>query len=329
MNNRTEQTDRPAAPVVGDIPIANAAQPADTGRASLSRRGLFLAIAGACLFSTKPVIIKFTYDYPIDATTLMALRMAFSLPFYLGFALLAFRQRARQGIKTDYSPKTLTQTALIGMVGYYLAAYLDLEGLTMITAQFERLILFTYPGFVILFASLFLGQKIPSHFFMAAALTYFGLAIIFGQDLKLFGDEVWRGAAYVLGASISFACYILFSQFPISKLGSRLFTCFAMIAASLAILVHFVLTHPVAVLVQPVEVYGLVLLIAVMATVIPSFLVAAAIEDIGSGPTAMLSGIGPVFTTVLGISLLGEVFTFWHFVGMALVIYGVLHLSQK
>ena len=295
----------------------------------LSRKGIALAIAGACLFSTKPILIKFVYDYPIDAVTLMTLRMGFSLPFYLVFAIVAWRQRARQNIDTDYSARTLARTATIGIVGYYIASYLDLVGLTMVTAQFERLILFTYPTFVILLGAVLFGHRVTRRFLAALAITYAGLAVIFGQDLHLFGSEIVLGSAFVLGAAISFAGYILFSQFEISRLGARLFTCFAMIAASAAIILHFLATHPVAMLIQPQQVYGLTLLVAILSTVLPTFLIAAAIEQIGAGPTAMLSGIGPLFTTILGISLLGEPFTPWHLVGMILVLSGALLLSQK
>ena len=296
---------------------------------SLSTQGILLAIAGACFFSTKPIIIKFTYTYAIDPVTLMTLRMAFSLPFYLLFALLAFRERKLSGTPTDLSRTTLLQTALIGVLGYYIASYLDLEGLTRITAQFERLILFTYPTFVILLGALFFKHKITGQMLLALGLTYAGLAVIFGQDLQLFGDEVISGAAYVFGAAITFAGYILFSQFGIKKLGARLFTCFAMIAASIAILVHFALTHSLHMLIQPVQVYGLTFMIAVISTVLPSFMIAAAIEKIGPGPTSLLSGVGPVFTTFLGIVLLSETFTAWHFTGMILVLIGALVLSYK
>ncbi|MCP4932687.1 MAG: DMT family transporter [bacterium] len=80
---------------------------------------------------------------------------------------------------------------------------------------------------------------------------------------------------------------------------------------------------------QRVQVYGLTFMIAVISTVLPSFMIAAAIEKIGAGTTSLLSGVGPLFTTFLGIVLLNETFTQWHFVGMILVLTGALILSYK
>lgn len=304
------------------------ADPGSSGAAPL--RGILLAVVGACLFSLKPILIKLAYAYPIDATVLMTLRMAFSLPFYIVLAFMAVAERRRRALPISLDAPTLARTALIGIAGYYAASYLDLLGLTMITAQFERLILFTYPTFVLLLGALLLGERISVHTALAVVLSYLGLALIFAQDLRTFGHDVTLGAACVLGASLTYSGYLLLSQFEIRKLGSRLFTCLAMIAASLAILVHFAASHATSALVDlPLPVYGLTLMIAVVATVIPSLLVAAAIEAIGPGLTSTLSGLGPVFTTGLGISLLGEPFTLWHLAGMALVIAGALLLAQN
>ena len=45
--------------------------------------GLAIAITGAVLFSTKAIVAKLIYRYPVDAVTLIAFRMLFSLPFFL------------------------------------------------------------------------------------------------------------------------------------------------------------------------------------------------------------------------------------------------------
>ncbi len=46
-------------------------------------RGYIFAALGVFLFSLKPILVKLAYNYSIDSTTLMALRMGFSLPIYL------------------------------------------------------------------------------------------------------------------------------------------------------------------------------------------------------------------------------------------------------
>jgi len=294
----------------------------------LDRTGILLGIIGAAMFSTKPIFIKFIYEYGVDASTLMALRMAFSLPFYLVLAVIVYRQRRRDHIATDYSPRTLGITAIIGIFGYYIASFLDLEGLTRITAQFERLILFTYPVFVAILSTIFLGTKITRPTLVSLALTYTGLFVIFSHDISSFGDQVLTGALMVLAAAAVFAGYVVFSKDLIDKLGSRLFTCFAMIAASIAILVHFTVLGDTANLNQPWPVYAMVLAIAIIATVLPTFFLAEAIARIGPGPTSILGSIGPIFTPTLAVLVLGEAFTVYHFIGTAFIIVGIVWLTR-
>lgn len=295
----------------------------------LDRTGIVLGIIGAALFSTKPILIKFIYAYDVEPAILMTLRMGLSLPFYLVFGLLAFRQRQRNHTPTDYSLRTLAITALIGVNGYYVASFLDLEGLTRITAQFERLILFTYPIFVAILSAIFLGIRFTRPTAVSLVLTYLGLAIIFTNDLQNFGDEVITGALLVLAAAAVFAGYVVFSRGPITRMGSRLFTCFAMSFASMAILIHFFLGNEVSDLQQPWPVYGYTLAIAIFATVLPTFFLAEAIARIGPGPTSIMGSVGPIFTSLMAVVILGEKFGVAHFLGTALIVAGVAWLAMN
>ena len=46
--------------------------------------GFLITLAGAILFSTKAIFVKLAFrSTHVDAVTLLALRMLFSLPFYL------------------------------------------------------------------------------------------------------------------------------------------------------------------------------------------------------------------------------------------------------
>ena len=49
--------------------------------------GLLLAVGGVVCFSIRPIFIKLAYAYVVDPVTLLALRMIFSLPFFVGAAI--------------------------------------------------------------------------------------------------------------------------------------------------------------------------------------------------------------------------------------------------
>lgn len=290
------------------------------------RGGVSIAIAGAALFSLKPILIKLAYAEGIDSTTLMALRMAFCLPFYL---LIGWHALRDSPLSLRDALPLWPQIAAVGVLGYYGASFLDLWGLTMITAQFERMILFTFPTFVVLLGWAFVGERPSGRQLLALLLSYLGIALVFGHDLGNLGSDVPFGTALVLASSLCFAGYLLFSKGLIAQLGSRLFTCLAMSAASLAILIHYLLIGDLQLAAIPTSVLWLALLIAVFATVLPSLLVSEAIKRIGPGQTSIIGSIGPVITSLLAVMVLDEAFSWAHAAGLALVIGGVLSLSQR
>src|SRR5262249_60932119 len=95
--------------------------------------------------------------------------------------------------------------ALNGFIGYYIAAYLDFAGLTFITAQLERLVLFTYPVFVMFLGWLFFRGRITMQGLLGAAITYAGLALIFSNGIAIDGWNAAIGSFLVLGAPLAFS----------------------------------------------------------------------------------------------------------------------------
>ena len=67
-----------------------------TSRASYRAIGVTMAIAGVVCFSLRPILIKLAYGYVVDPITLLALRMIFSLPFFLAAAAWVGRECARE-----------------------------------------------------------------------------------------------------------------------------------------------------------------------------------------------------------------------------------------
>ena len=177
--------------------------PTDSARA-LPLAGYVFAALGALLFATKGIIIKLMYAEQIGVETLLALRMAFAIPLYLIIALWTLRRRAAKAM--GLPPRSvLLRAALVGLLGYYLANYLDFLGLVFITAHFERLILFTYPLFVMIFGAHFFGGRMTAWGIAALVLSYLGLAIIFSAGITHSGSDTTIGGLLVFGAALCFA----------------------------------------------------------------------------------------------------------------------------
>jgi drug/metabolite transporter (DMT)-like permease len=102
-----------------------------------------------------------------------------------------------------------------------------------------------------------------------------------------------------------------------------------MSAAGPAIVLHFLLTHRLEDL--AIDGYGLTLMLAVglVSTVLPAYCTSAAIGLVGPERTAIIGNVSPVVTVALAVAVLGELFTPWHALGTALVLFGVWLFGRK
>ncbi len=284
--------------------------------------GLALAIAGSVLFSAKAIVIKLAYRYGVDAATLIALRMAFSLPFFVA-ALIWSSCGAQPLSLTDHA-----RLIFIGLLGYYAASTLDFLGLQYITAALERLILYLSPTLVVMFSSIFLRKRFGRYEWSALSLCYGGILLVFWHDVSLEGGQVLLGSGLVFGSAVCYAIYLIVSGELVQRLGAIRLTAYAMCVSSFAVFAQFAVLNPVSALRQPDDVYWLSLLNAVLCTVLPVFATMLAVERIGASRASMASMIGPVSTIALAYLFLDERITIWQLAGTALVLSGIYVLTR-
>lgn len=287
--------------------------------------GIVIGIIGIVMFSSKAVMVKLAYNYGVDAISILLLRMLFSFPFYI---IIAYVYR--------HDNKELTPTrndylwiVFFGFVGYYLASYFDFVGLTHIKASLERIILFLYPTIVLLLNKLFLKVAITKIQTMAIVLTYLGIVIAFWDEVSISGGKTYIGGFFILLSAITYASYLVGSGWLIPKFGVIKFTTYAMLVSCMCVFVHYSLISEVNLFSFSWEVYVLGLMIAVFATVIPSFLVSKSIKMISSSNFAIIAGIGPISTVILAAIFLNETLTYLQLFGALLVIVGIVFVSTK
>lgn len=301
--------------------------------------GYLMALIGAVGFSMKAIFVKLAYlpgggleANELDAITLLMLRMGFAVPVYIVIALYIGAKRRAAG-QAPISLKLIAGSAVMGCTGYYLCAYLDFQGLKLITAQLERLLLFTYPAFVVILGALFFGGRINLTSLGCIALAYSGLGLVFARGDIATGEHVLLGSALLIACAFCFALFQLFAKPMINKIGSTPFTCAAMIASGAAIFLHFLIsnlsgggldgTGLIDALDLPPRLYIIGAVMAVFSTLIPSFLVNIALGRIGAQAVATIGMISPIATVIAAIVILGEPFGIYDALGTALTILGI------
>lgn len=285
--------------------------------------GLAIAIAGAVLFSTKAIVAKLLYRYRIDAVTVLAFRMLFSLPFFITIAW--WKSTSQTPLSTADSGRII----VLGLLGYYLSSFLDFLGLQYISVGLERLILFLTPSFVLLISFVFLRKKIGKLEWLALGVAYLGTVLVFIHDVTLGGANVPLGGLFVLASAFSYALYLLLSGELVRRVGALRLVAYAMCVSTIACVAQFFALRPAMILVQPVGVYGLSAINAVLCTVLPVFLTMIAISRIGAATTSQAGMVGPISTLLLGAIILDEPITGIQVAGTALVLAGIYLLSRK
>jgi drug/metabolite transporter (DMT)-like permease len=300
-----------------------AAVPATSAPRSSLVAGLAIAIAGAVLFSTKAVLAKLLYRYHMDAVTLLAFRMLFSLPVFAAVALWQMRT------EPPLSNSDRWRLAGLGLVGYYLSSYLDFLGLQYISVGLERLILFLTPTIVLLITTVLFKRRISRAEWLALALSYCGIVLVFVHDLAGGAGSTVTGSLLVLGSAASYAVYLLGSGEMVRRIGSLRLVSYAMCVSSVACIAQFFVLRPVSLLIQPMPVYWLSLANGIFCTIFPVFMTMIAVQRIGAATASQAGMIGPVSTLFLGALVLGEPITAVQLAGTGLVLAGIYMLSLK
>jgi len=303
--------------------------------------GFLISFTGAILFSTKAIIIKKAFQTTsVDALTLLSLRMLFSLPFY-GAAAIYFHHRApaRAGsphrTHTRMTARQWMWVMILGILGYHLSSYFDFVGLQYISAGLERLILFLYPSFAVLINALAFRQRISQAQIWALLLTYTGIGIAYFGELKIDtgNTHFYWGSFLVFLCSITYAFYLAGMGRIVSVLQPSKFTTYSMLVAVGSVFLHFAVrgltsgNFHIPAAAGSLWIYGV--LLALLATVIPSFMLSEGMKRIGANNAAIVTSVGPVSTILQAHFVLGDPIFIEQVVGTLLVIAGVLLTGWK
>jgi drug/metabolite transporter (DMT)-like permease len=297
-------------------------------QSQLFLQGFLISIGGAILFSTKAIWVKLAFKHTgVDAITLLTLRMLLSLPFYIAAAWLA-------GKKEDVEPlskKDLGWIIILGILGYYLSSLFDFIGLQYISAGLERLILFLYPTFAVLLNTYLFKQRITRIQLLALSITYTGIGIAYYAELGTVqqNDSFYFGSFMVFLCAVTYSFYLVGTGKMVTKAGATRYTAYAMLAATAGIFVHFIVKQQWQTVNMSWELGWYSLALAIIATVIPSFMISAGMKRIGSNNTSIITSIGPVSTIIQAAIFLNERILFTQIMGTALVIVGVILIGWQ
>ncbi len=264
---------------------------------------------------------KLAYQAGADSITTLGLRMVFSMPMYIWIAISIKPLKKEEVTRKEY-----LWLLFFGLIGYYIASFLDFKGLEYIKASLERLILFIYPTLVLIMGYIFFGERISKAQLLGVLTTYLGIVIVFIPELGIQkSNEVVTGAVLIFLSALTYGGYLVGSGWLIPKFGAKRFTTYAMMISTVAVFSHFLIENQGFGLIfdQNAKVYIYTIAMAIFSTVVPSYLISYSIKGLGSGQFAIFASLGPISTIVLAYLFLSERLNLIQLIGGIIVISGV------
>jgi drug/metabolite transporter (DMT)-like permease len=282
-------------------------------------------VAGSSLFfCSKVIFVKLSFRFGMDAVTVLALRMALALPFFLIGGILEAKKNPRPMAGRD-----LMRLALLGFIGWYLSSVVNFEGLRHVSVGLERMILYTYPSLVVIGSVLLLGRTLRWGVVLAMLASYLGIVIGYYAEASVTqSGRTLLGASLVMASAVSYAVFVLFSGEMIARIGAIRFTSWVVSFSAMFVMIHFALTHPPGLMLRlSKEAYGCGAALAIFGTVIPSYLFGIGLRRAGSQAFAVIGMIGPLGTVVLAWWMLGESINVAQMLGLMLTLAGGVTVS--
>ncbi|MFP9190293.1 EamA family transporter [Natrialbaceae archaeon A-CW1-1] len=280
--------------------------------------GIALVLTSAIGFGTLGIFGVLAADEGLSIPTVLALR--FSLAAVAVWAVLWYRGRFRL-----LRGRLLAVAFALGAVGYATQSGLYFLGLEFMTAGMVAIVLYTYPAFVVCLVGLTNPDRVTKIVLFALGLSIGGVALITGADPA--GADP-RGIVVVLGAALAYSLYIVVSQRALTSVDAETLTAFVLPAAAISFVVFGIGTNTLA-LPGSVTGWGVVLAIALVATVVPVLTFFAGLSRVGASRASIISTAEPGVTVALGALVLHEPVTGVTVLGGTLVITGVvlIHLE--
>src|SRR5438046_1917496 len=203
---------------------------------------------------------RLAYGYVVDPITLLALRMIFSLPFFLAAATWV----GRDATLNRLTRRDVWAIVFLGFIGYYLASFVDFLGLQYVSAGLGRLILFLYPTLVVVLSIVFLHKRPSIREVVALLLSYSGIAVVMSTLLGDGNANLPLGAALCFASATGYAVYLVAGSQVVQRVGSIRSTAYATTVASIFCIAQFFLFRRFSALALPPPVSGIAIRRAIL-----------------------------------------------------------------
>ncbi|MCY9217766.1 DMT family transporter [Bacillus haynesii] len=290
--------------------------------------GVVFMVFGTMCFASKSIFVKWAYEQGAQPEAVLLYRQLFAAPL---FWLIFIVYRSKLPAKSEKAE--IFKAYAAGLLCFFLSPLLDFIGLHDVSAIVERMIVMSYPMFVLIITAFVNKKMISGKTFAAIMLVNAGLFLaVGGWDVQAFEANL-SGAFLILLSAVAYAVYLVVAGGLVRQIGGIRMNAYGMSAASLAMAGYALLRatgeQPGILLSYPPAMYGFFMIIAAVTTVIPFLCMLEGMKRIGAERGAVISMIGPVLTIFGGVLFLNERLTPVQWLGCFLVLLTISLLEYR
>ena len=276
--------------------------------------GILLIAISAASFGTLAIFGRYAYAASMDTFTMLFLRFTISAVIMAAFMIL--RREAFPG------GRVLWQLIGMGALGYVGQSFMYLTAINYASAGLVALLLYLYPFFVAVLATLVLHEKVSTLKIVALVLALLGTSLTVGP-----AGGHWVGALMAIAAALIYSVYIIVGTHVMKNVSAvqSSTVIFASAGVVFGMLTAWHGPH------WPVTSSGWLAMLGIVliATVIPVVTFLAGLERIGPTNASMLSTLEPVVTVLLAAWLFGERLSLLTLLGGGLILLAVILLTRS
>ena len=208
----------------------------------------------------------------------------------------------------------------LGMCYAFSSEFLFL-GYDYLTAGIASTVLFIYPVIVALIMFFFYKEKLTKLSITSLLLAFAGVIVL---CLKGNGLEInYTGLGIVMLSSIFYALYIIIVNKSNIKVSGFKLSFYSMLFTSGYFMIKALFGKD-SFEIPSTTVFLNLIVFALLTTVISTLCLVYAIKNIGSTPAAILGALEPVVAVMVSVMIFHEKFTFNLFIGISLILFGVI-----
>lgn len=285
--------------------------------------GVALIIVSSIGFGLAPTFATFSYRNGGNAVGTLLARFTVAT-----LLMLIVRKVSSRQAKWP-RPLLFGQLFLLGALGYFTATILYFTAIQNIDSGLAITIFYCNPVIVVLLSWWLLGNKPSRIIVWCLVSTLIGVTIAAGQV----GNADTISVILVLIVAVEYAFYMIISSKVLPKVDLFTGVTIVMFGAASSFAIYALIAPSSVEVIFPNAINGWVsvLMLAIVATVIPTATLYAGMNLIGTGKTAVIQTFEPVASILAGVIFLSEPLTVPRIIGATFVIgaVGVLATAES